>query len=145
MSVVTVPPARPRKYLPAELALTDWASVEPYFKELQDRLLSTPEDLSRWILDRSELEAVVSEELAWRYIAMTVNTADEQAIRNYQEAVKEISPKLSVAENALNRKLVESPFSDRLDPDRFAIYLREVRKDIARIKTVLRQKTPAAK
>lgn len=130
MSVVTVPPARPRKYLPAELALTDWASVEPYFKELQDRLLSTPEDLSRWILDRSELEAVVSEELAWRYIAMTVNTADEQAVRNYQEAVTEISPKLSVAENALNRKLVESPFSDRLDPDRFAIYLREVRKDI---------------
>ena len=58
----------PRSYLPGNFKVTDWQALEPYFKELEERPLNTREDLESWLKDLSELEAVVSEDAAWRQI-----------------------------------------------------------------------------
>ena len=58
----------PRHYLPEDFTVTDWATIEPFFQELQARAVQSGPELERWLLDRSELESVLSEDLAWRYI-----------------------------------------------------------------------------
>ena len=60
-----------RTYLPNDFKLTDWASLEPYFKELLERPLTTKQALEDWLQDMSEMEAVVGEDAAWRQIRMT--------------------------------------------------------------------------
>ena len=66
----------PRSFLPADYIVTDWISLEPYFKELTERPLNSKADLSQWLQDLSELEAVVSEDACWRQIKMTCETTD---------------------------------------------------------------------
>jgi oligoendopeptidase F len=47
-----------RHFLPEDFVVTDWKSLEPYFRELEERPLDTRADLEKWLLDMSELEAV---------------------------------------------------------------------------------------
>jgi oligoendopeptidase F len=51
----------PRQFLPANFIVTDWNTLEPYFKDLLERPIDNNEELEKWLLDMSELEAVVSE------------------------------------------------------------------------------------
>jgi len=46
------------KYLPADFIVTDWASLEPFFKELNERPILSLQDLEAWLTDLSELELV---------------------------------------------------------------------------------------
>ena len=55
-----------RHFLPTNFTVTDWESLEPYFKDLLEREISSKQDLEKWLQDTSELEAVVSEEANWR-------------------------------------------------------------------------------
>ena len=50
------------KYLPTDFVITDWASLEPFFKELNDRPIPSVEALEAWLTDLSELEACISED-----------------------------------------------------------------------------------
>ncbi|MEO8174009.1 MAG: M3 family oligoendopeptidase, partial [Sediminibacterium sp.] len=71
-----------RHFVPVDFLLTDWASLEPFFKGLAERPLQSPADLEQWLKDMSELEAVVSEDACWRQIKMTCDTMD----KNLEEA-----------------------------------------------------------
>ena len=55
-----------RKFLPKEFTVTDWNSLEPFFKDLLDRTIDTKKELEQWLKDQSELEAIVSEDACWR-------------------------------------------------------------------------------
>ncbi|MBA9075805.1 MULTISPECIES: M3 family oligoendopeptidase [Rufibacter] len=125
-----LPTPRPRTYLPANFEVTDWASLEPIFEELKNREIPSAEALEKWISDRSELESVLSENMAWRYIKMTCDTQDEALTEAFQFFVQEIEPKASPYDDAFNRKLVESPFLDQLDQEKYRIYLRGVKRAI---------------
>ena len=51
------------------------SQLEPYFEALKERELNTVEVLEGWLLDKSELEAVLEEDLAMRYIRMNIDPA----------------------------------------------------------------------
>ncbi len=123
-SAVALPRPRERKFLPEEFKLTVWSRLKPYYTDLLKREINSVEDLEHWISNRSELESIVSECFAWRYIKITVNSADEQAMDMYEYAVQELMPKIVSFENTLNKKLVNSPFIDQLSGDAYFIYLR---------------------
>ncbi|AMM49987.1 oligoendopeptidase F [Rufibacter sp. DG15C] len=127
---LTLPERKPRLYMPAEFEVSDWASLEPIFEELKNRPVNSLAELEKWISDRSELESVLSENLAWRYIKMTCNTQDEALTEAFQFFVTEIEPKASPYDDAFNRKLVASPYADQLDQKQYFIYLRGVRRAI---------------
>ncbi|MFC6998703.1 M3 family oligoendopeptidase [Rufibacter roseus] len=127
---LALPKAKPRAYLPADFEVKDWASLEPIFEELKNRPINSQKELEKWISDRSELESVLSENLAWRYIRMTCDTQDEALTEAFQFFVTEIEPKASPYDDAFNRKLVESPYVEGLDSERFFIYLRGVKRAI---------------
>ena len=41
----------PRHFLPENFVLKDWASIEPFFKELEERETGTIEQLEKWLKD----------------------------------------------------------------------------------------------
>jgi oligoendopeptidase F len=118
---------KPRTYIPQELTIT-WESLEPLFTELQNREINSTTELEQWLKDRSELEAALEEDFAWRYIKMSCDTANEELVKNFQYFATEIEPKISPLANELNKKFVESPFMDDLDKEKYFVYSRAIKK-----------------
>ncbi|MBO9617739.1 MAG: M3 family oligoendopeptidase [Niabella sp.] len=119
-----------RRFLVKDFKVTDWATLEPYFKELADRRLTAKADLDTWLQDISELEAVVSEDACWRQINMTRDTTDVALAESFTFFMTEIQPKMQPYADQLNRKLIDSPFSKELTAPEFFTYLRNVKKNI---------------
>jgi len=119
-----------RHFLPADYVLIDWTSLEPYFRDLVDRPLDTRAQLEKWLLDMSELEAVVSEDACWRQIRMTCDTENKSLEEAFNYFCLEIQPKIQPFADRLNRRLVENPHTRELDQKEYFTYLRGVRKRI---------------
>lgn len=119
-----------RRFLPNKIKVTSWDVLAPYFNQLLERAINNIEELENWLKDRSELEAFVSEDLAWRYVKMTCDTTNKDLEQAYLFFVTEIEPQISPLTDKLNRKLVACPFINELDNDKYFIYLRGVKKEI---------------
>ena len=124
-------PTRPtRKFVSEDLIIDSWSKIEPLFESLLNREILSAKNLERWMLDRSELEAVLEEDMAWRYIKMNIDTTDKNLGDRFTFWIKEISPKIAPYSHQLNVKLVENTFLNELDSDKYKIYLRGVKKAI---------------
>ncbi len=119
-----------RHFLPQNFIITNWEALEPYFKNLLAREINSKEDLEQWLLDMSETEAVISEDACWRQIKMTCDTTDKSLEEAFTYFCMEIQPKLQPYADALNKKLIASPFTQQLDEQKFFTYLRSVKKSI---------------
>jgi oligoendopeptidase F len=122
-------PKKVRTYIPQELEMK-WETLEPIFDELLQRKLEELTDLEQWLLDKSELEAALEEDFAWRYIRMSCDTNNEQLVQDFQYFATEIEPKISPIANDLNIKLINHPLVDELDPEKYFVYLRAIRKSL---------------
>lgn len=118
-----------RRYIPAGLEMK-WEVLEPIFIELRDREIDSADELEQWLRDRSELEAAIEEDFAWRYIRMTCDTASEELLQAFQYFATEIEPKIAPYSNEMNKKLVANKYVDELDAEKFFIYLRGVKKSL---------------
>src|SRR3984885_7335968 len=116
-----------RTYLPYNFEIK-WESIEPLLKELTERSINSVEELEHWLHDRSELEAALEEDFAWRYIRMTCDTTSEELLQKFQYFATAIEPKIAPYGNDLNKKLVASEWVDKLDHQKYFIYLRGVKK-----------------
>ena len=119
-----------RHFLPEDFKVTDWDTLEPYFKNLIEREIHSAKELENWLKDISELEAVVSEDACWRQIRMTCDTTDKALEEAFTFFCMEIQPKLQPYADLLNRKLISNPFIGELDQKKYFTYLRNVRKSI---------------
>lgn len=99
-----------------------WAQFEPLYAELNERPL-TAASLNPWLSDWSAVTRRVTEMRERRYVATTVNTADAEAERRYQQFLDEIFPASEAAEQRLKSKLLASG----LQPEGFAVPLRNLR------------------
>ncbi len=125
---VAIPKKPIRHFLSQDLIIDSWKKVAPFFIDLKEREIASVKQLEQWLLDRSELEAALSEDFAWRYIKMTCDTTNQLLTDDYNVFVSEIDPHISPYSNELNSKLVESPFLNELDADTYRIYIRGVKK-----------------
>ncbi len=116
-----------RTYIPQELPV-EWEKLEPIFNELVARPINSVQELEKWLKDKSELEAALEEDFAWRYIRMTCDTTNEELVQKFQYFATEIEPKIAPIANELNKKFIESPFIDQLDQDRYFVHIRAVKK-----------------
>ena len=119
-----------RQFLPEDFKITDWASLEPWFVDLEQRTLSTTCELEKWLADMSELEAIVSEDACWRQVRMTCDTENKELEEAFNYFYLEIQPKIQPYADKLNRKLIDCPLTGQLDQVKFFTYLRSVRKNI---------------
>lgn len=119
-----------RSYLPKDFTVTDWQALEPYFAALNDREITDKESLEKWLNDMSELEAAVNEDACWRQIKMTCDNENKSLEEAFNFFCMEIQPKIQPYSDALNKKLVSSPFLKELDEKKYYTYLRSTKKNI---------------
>jgi oligoendopeptidase F len=120
----------PRNFLPENFSVENWEILEPFFKNLSEREINSVTDLEQWLKDISEVEAAVSEDACWRQIKMTCDTENKELEKAFNFFMMEIQPKVQPYADLLNRKLIESPFTRKLDQSKFFTYLRNVKKNI---------------
>ncbi|HEX5168415.1 MAG TPA: M3 family oligoendopeptidase [Cyclobacteriaceae bacterium] len=120
-----------RKFLSEDFNVTSWEVLKPFFDNLLERKLASPSELKRWFRDRSELESVISEDLAWRYIRMTCYTENEEYLNTYQDFIQHIQPQIAPVSDKLNKKAADCPFiNDLVSLEGYDIMIRNMKKDI---------------
>ena len=120
----------PRHFIPVDFTLTNWESLEPFFKNLLERNIDSKEDLEQWLKDQSELEALVNEDACWRQIRMTCDTENKSLEEAFNFFFTEIQPKIQPYSDALNKKLLNHPLVNELEGNKYFTYLRSIKKSI---------------
>jgi oligoendopeptidase F len=115
-----------RKHVPADFSITTWEALKPMFDRLEALEVDTPEQLEAFLAMRNELESVVEEEFAWRYIRMTCDTTDADRQAAYQDFLENILPNVSEIDDSLNRKMAESPFFEALPDEPYLTFRRGI-------------------
>lgn len=114
-------------FVPAEFDAHSWEVVEPLYTELQNRPVESIEDFERWLLDRSELDAAVSESAAKRYVNMTCDTADKDKEKAYLDFVENVMPKLKPASFELDKRQAALAEVHALPAERYSVLERDVK------------------
>ena len=92
-----------REFLPNSLNIDSWEKIEKFYVDLKNREINALSDLKKWLKDRSELESVIDEDLAWRYIKMNCNTTDEKLADSFNFFISELEPKIDYESNLLDK------------------------------------------
>ncbi len=119
-----------RQFVKSDFQINTWNTLLPYFIDLENRNLNSYNDLRQWLLDYNELGAVVSEDMAWRYIKMTCDTNNVKLRENYNEFVQYIEPNIAPISNRLNEKLMACSFTKELKQKGYPVYLRGIKNNI---------------
>jgi len=113
-----------RSFINPQTQIEKWTDIEPYFKQLQEASVDTVSSLEKWLVQHSELEAVLEEELAWRYINMSCYTENEAYANQFNTYVTEIEPKVHKAFHQLDEKIYNSPALNKLNQEKYFIFTR---------------------
>jgi oligoendopeptidase F len=124
-----------RNFIPKDFEITDWETLEPYFKTLVDTKIESKIDLEKWMQNLSELEAAVNEDACWRQIKMTCDTENKALEDSFNFFCMEIQPKIQPYSDVLNKKLIASEFVKELDQELYYTYLRSTKKSIDLFRT----------
>ena len=117
-------------FLPANLEITGWDIVAPYYKNLAERDINSVTELEQWLADRSALEAFLEEDMGWRYIKTNCNTEDKALAESFQFFITEIQPQVAPFDDKLNQKLIASPYLEQLDAFKYEVLVRGVKKQL---------------
>lgn len=126
--VATTPPQR--TFVPQTLDLSDWSQIEPLYQSLLDRAIQSPAELEAWLLDLSELSAVIDEYGARRYVDKSCHCDDKQIEAAYLHFVEQIEPKVKPPFFAAQKKLIESPHRSGLKGKRYDVLIRQWQADV---------------
>lgn len=117
-----------RVFVAENLVIDSWEKIKPSFEDLVNRSIDTKENYKKWLVDKSELEAVLEEDAAWRYIKMTIDTRKVELSEAYTFFVTKIQPELAPFEDKLNKKMIDSAFFSEFNTDQdYQIYFRSVK------------------
>ncbi len=114
-----------RHFLPAQVDVADWNELSKSFDNLDQRLITSVNDLERWLADESELSAAIYEVYEVRYIRMTCRTDDAEREKAYLDFVENLQPKAKERSFDLDRKFVASPLRKQLALDRYLVLNRK--------------------
>jgi len=119
-----------RNFVPKQLKITVWKDIENLYVDLSERNIKSVADLELWLLNRSELEAVLEEDLAWRYIKMNCNTTDKELALNFEFFINNIEPEINKYSNQLDLKFINCKFINSLNQQKYFTVIRAIRKEI---------------
>jgi len=113
-----------------EIPVQSWEDVSALFEELVNRPLNSLAELESWLKERSALDAFLQEDLGWRYIHHTCDTANAEKHQLLNFFIQEIEPHLAKFADLLNRKMLSNPFLAEITETGFSVYLRNVQKEV---------------
>ncbi len=128
----SLPAFKPRRFLPAQIDLGDWAQLAPLFDQLETRAgqVAGVAELERWLLDWSELNAALDEEGARRYIAMTCHTDNADAEKAYLDFVENIEPQTKPRQFQLETLCIAHPLRAQLPLPRYEVFVRDTQNHV---------------
>ena len=129
MSEIAVPISK-KLFLPINFKYSTWDELLPFFNELNSREITNLPSLQDWLIDKSELEAFLQEDLGWRYIKQTCDTNSETKRNSLHFFIQEIEPFIANFTNLFNKKLLNSPFLDQLSKEKYGVYMRGIKKEV---------------
>ncbi len=103
----------------------DWTHIAPHMHDLQRQPL-TSSSLEGWMMSWSDLNRIISEIYARLLVATTLNTADQEARRRFDNFLDTTFASTQVANQALKQKLIASG----LQPAGCEIPLRNMRVEV---------------
>ncbi len=116
-----------RHFVRPEDVLDAWERIEPYYDQLRDRALETPEEVEQWLIDYCELSAAVAEVGTDRHVKMTCQTDDEARKKAFFDFLENIDPKTKPRSHELNIKYAQAPASAQLPKARYEVLDRSIR------------------
>lgn len=119
-----------REFLPEDYAVRNWDDLKVYFESLKQRKPDSAAGFLQWLKDKSELESMVSEDFAWRYIKMTCDTGDAALQEAYQEFVEQIQPHLAEYGDVLNQKTLELADTFPISEPGYALMIRGIQESV---------------
>ncbi len=119
-----------RKFVDQQLKIVNWDSIKTYFENLETRELNNSTAIQSWLQNRSELEAVLEEELAWRYIRMNCDTENKEWSDAFELFVSQIDPEISKFTNILNAKFTQAIEKHPLTDKKYFTMLRAIKKEM---------------
>ncbi len=130
MELAQLLPYQNRTFVPEKTDLTDVETVKGLYQLLLDRPVTSSQELERWLLDRSELDAALSQAGSILYIHMTCHTDDAKAAGAYTQFIQTVPPAVKPLNDQLNRKYLTALKSYSLDVKRYKVYNRATTVDV---------------
>lgn len=125
-----LPAYQPRCFVPDKADLRRKEDVVGLYEQLLARDVRSSAELEQWILDRSELEAALSQEESVLYIRMTCQTDNSAFVDEYKSFIENVSPEMGRMDDKLNHRYVGLKKQFFLDDQRYRVYDREMQADI---------------
>lgn len=129
--MIHLPPVK-RTFLPPDFDIQSKDDLIPYYNQLLSYPTDSVEALKKLLKDLNELEASISQNLAWKYIKMTCNTSDKESEQAYLFFITHIQPEVSKREFEVYSYLIQSPFIKELanSSTAYAMYLRSIQSSV---------------
>lgn len=119
--------AKNRLFFSLDFVITDQESVTSLYQNILAEEFGNLTEFKTWLAKVNELENIVSEEYAWRYIKMTCDTSDKEIEKKYLDFVNNIQPAIAPLENQINSKIASSPFIQELSETKaYDLYFRAI-------------------
>ena len=119
-----------RTFVPEGADLTDLATVVGLYEKLEAMPITSAQELEHWLMERSELDAALSQAGSILYIRMTCQTDDPKISGAYTRFVETIPPAVKSINDRLNHQYVRARDLFPLDARRYQVYDRAVKTDI---------------
>jgi len=119
-----------RIFLPNDFQITTWDALEPYAAQLSDEEITSEADFLVFLSKVNEINSVLSEDYAWRYIHLTCDTRNEQYSNDFQYFVQNILTNWEKYTDIINRKIAASPFLNSLSLNYYKTYIRSLKTEI---------------
>ncbi len=119
-----------RNFVSNDLEINSWKDINSYYEDLENRNINSIEGLLNWMHDRSEIESILEEDLAWRYIKMNCDTENDSFADRFNSFISTIEPNVNKYSNILDKKFIESEYIKQLDEKKYSIVIRAIKKNI---------------
>lgn len=125
-----ISPYQPRQSVPYDVDLSDVGQLVMLYDKLYERDITSVEQLESFLLDCSELYAVLGQHEAALYIRMTCQTDDPTRAKAYKKFIETILPAVKPLVDKLDRKYLDDSKGFVLNKKRYEVYDRNTKADV---------------
>jgi oligoendopeptidase F len=119
-----------RNFIAPDFKIRSKEDILFYLEDLKNRNFRSKEDVLKWWKDKSETEAFLEEDMAWRYIKTTCDTENKELSDAFNFFVTEIQPIVAEYSDILDKKLIGTNLLDETLKGKYQIPLKKVSRSI---------------
>ena len=122
---------RIRRFYSEDFVADKWESIKNELEKLLESEISDNEEMFAFIEKYSELSEIISDEMTWRYIKMTVHADRPEYAKEFNRYFAEVISPLKSYDHQIRKKYAEHPLRKNLSEGRLKNYDKIVMNDIA--------------